>query len=319
MIKRRRLGKTGIKVSEVAFGGVEIGLPYGIGVASEKDMLSKENAINLLRTAVNAGINFFDTARLYGRSENIIGEAFKGMRDQVIISTKCVHLHYGGKKLPEREKLKRIIENSLHESLEALQTDHVDVFMLHNANMGILEDQNVADIFSDLKVSGKTKFVGVSTYLPEETKYALNAGIWDVIQLPFNLLDQRQKEFFSLASQKGIGIMVRSVLFKGLLSDRGKNLHPALRKVENHIDSYRKLLNDQISDLPTLATKFALSFNEVSSVLVGMDRMDYLYKSVQTADGNYLDEEALLHAENLSYPDPAFLNLPYWDQMGWLK
>jgi len=318
-MKKRVLGKTGIRVSEIAFGGVEIGMPYGIGVESEKDMLSEKEAVYLLHAAADAGINFFDTARLYGRSENIIGRAFKGMREQVIISTKCVHLHYENGKLQGGNKLRMIIENSLHESLKALQTDYVDVFMLHNATMEILADQEVADIFSRLKKSGKARSVGVSTYLPEETGYALGTGAWDVIQLPFNLLDQRQKEFFDLASQKGVGIVVRSVLFKGLLSDRGKNLHPELKKVEQHIDSYSGLLNDHAPDLPTLATKFALSFDEVSSVLVGIDRTEYLHQSVQTADGSYLDKEALSHAEKLSYPNPAFLNLPYWDKMGWLK
>lgn len=318
-IKKRKLGRTGLEVSEIAFGGVEIGMPYGIGVESEKDMLSEEEAVRLLHAAVDEGITLFDTARMYGRSENIMGKAFKGMRDQVVISTKCVHLHHEEDKLPVKEKLRMIIENSLHESLRALQTDHVDIFMLHNATMEILEDDDVADIFSGIKRSGKARSVGVSTYLPNETKYALETGVWDVIQLPFNLLDQRQKEYFELAAQKGVGIIARSILFKGLLSDRGTNLHPKLRSVQKHIETYHTLLNNHFADLPTLATKFALSFKEISAVLVGIDRMEYLYKSVKTANGYYLGKETLLQAEQLSYPDPAFLNLPHWDEMGWLK
>lgn len=318
-MKKRALGRTGIMVSEIAFGGVEIGMPYGIGIESEKDMLSPREAVDLLHAAVDAGINFFDTARLYGHSEDVIGEAFSGMRDEVVISTKCVHLHGEGGKLPGKEKLRMIIEGSLHDSLKALRTDHVDVFMLHNADMEMLSNEDVPAIFSMLKHDGKIKCAGVSTYLPEETACALDTGIWDVIQLPFNLLDQRQKAFFDLASDKGTAIVVRSVLFKGMLSERGKNLHPALREVEAHIGRYEELLHTGSPDLPALATKFALSFDAVSAVLVGIDKMEYLQKSVQTADDEYLHEDMLRRAEGLSYPDPAFLNLPYWDKMGWLK
>lgn len=318
-MKKRQLGKTDMYVSEVAFGGVEIGMPYGIGVESEKDMLSEKGAIYLLHAAVDKGINFFDTAREYKRSESIMGEAFKTMRERVVISTKCTHLYHENEKRLTDKELRRIIENSLHSSLEALRTDYVDVFMLHDVQDEILKNTEIAGIFSDLKKSGKVRSVGVSTYLPEETKYALETEAWDVIQLPFNLLDQRQKESFDLASQKGVGIVVRSVLFKGLLSNRAEYLHPALKKVKDHIASYNKFLNEKTPDLSTLATKFALSFNTISSVLVGMDRIEYLQKSLDVADGDYFDNEILSMAEKLSYPDPAFLNLPYWDKMGWLK
>jgi 1-deoxyxylulose-5-phosphate synthase len=317
MIKRP-LGTTGLSVSEIAFGGVEIGMPYGIGVASKDDMLSEKEAICLIHKAVDAGINFFDTARLYGNSENIMGKAFTNRRQEVVLSTKCTHLRYPDGRLVEREKLETTIRNSLGESLQALHTDYVDVFMLHTADKAILEQEEIVRIFSDLKTSGVVRAIGVSTYLPEETQKVLEGG-WDVIQLPFNLMDQRQEMFFSAAAQKGVGIVVRSVLLKGLLSDKGTNLHDALTPVENHIKAYRPLLNESIQDLPTLALKFALSFNEVSAVLVGMDRMEYLYRSLNAANGIYLDPATKAKARALAYPDPEFLNLHTWSQKGWLK
>ena len=76
----RLLGRTGIRVSEIAFGGVEIGIPYGIGVNNRSDMLSHTEAVKLLHAAVEGGINFFDTARLYGESEQIMGKAFHDRR-----------------------------------------------------------------------------------------------------------------------------------------------------------------------------------------------------------------------------------------------
>ena len=318
-MKKRSLGKTGVKVSEVSFGGVEIGIPYGIGIKNAAGMISEVQSIDLLHASLDAGINFYDTARQYGQSENIIGKAFKVRRNEVVLCTKCRHFLTEEGVIPEYSELRKIVVTSLKESLEALQTDYVDVYMLHQGNREVVENENVARIFTDLKKSGQVRTIGVSTYTPDETRRTIEMGIWDVIQLPFNLMDQRQEALFTLSSEKGIGIVVRSVLMKGLLSERGKNLHPALKEVEEHIGRYDELLNESSADISTLATKFALSFPEVSSILVGLDKMEYLERCKQAADGDYLDENMLSKARSLAYKDPDFLNLHTWSKMGWLK
>ena len=317
-MKIRKLGSTGIEVSEIAFGGVEIGIPYGIGVKDRTDMLSEKDAIRLLRTAVDEGINFFDTARLYGESERIMGNAFKDRRDEIVLCSKCTHIKDGEGRIAPYPALKKTIENSLHESLKMLQTDTLDVFMLHQADLEILENDFVSQIVNDLKTKGMIRATGVSVYVPDETKKAIDTGTWDVIQLPFNLMDQRQKNHFELASQKGIAIVVRSVLMKGLLSDRGKNLHPELKLVEEFIQNYNQLLSPNANDLPSLATKFALSFDAVAAVLVGIDKLDYLVQSLLTAHGKPLDRQTVQKANQLFYPEPDFLNLATWSKKGWL-
>ena len=318
-MNKRLLGRTGIKVSEISFGGVEIGLAYGIGVDSQDDMPRESEAIKLLHTALENGINFFDTARMYGRSEDIMGKAFKDRRDKVVICTKCKHLPIDKKTTPVSTELKEIINNSFKESLSALQTNYIDVYMIHNANLEILKNQDIANAFVQLKKDGAIRATGVSTYSVAETKKAIDTGIWDVIQLSFNIMDQRQAELFPYAQQNNIGIMVRSVLLKGVLSDRGRNLHPALKSVEEHRNAYNELLNKDMPTLPALATKFALSFQQVSSVLVGIDRMQYLQNALTVANGKYLDQNAFAKARELCYPEPEFLDLRQWDKMGWLK
>ncbi|RYZ63088.1 MAG: aldo/keto reductase [Chitinophagaceae bacterium] len=315
----RQLGNTGLSVSEIAFGGVEIGIPYGIGVKDQSDMLSYGEAVDLLHAALEGGINFFDTARLYGESETTMGKAFSDRRKEVIIATKCKHFRDAVGEIPPYTKLKEIVEESLSESLRALQTDYVDVFMLHQADVQILENEDVRRVFLDLKAAGCIRATGASTYANDETMLAIDSKAWDVIQLPFNLMDQRQQTVFSAASLHGVGLVVRSVLLKGLLSSKGRDLHPALHEVERHIKKYRSLLDESAADLPSLATKFALSFKEVSSVLVGIDRINYLQESLRTANGDYFDEVKLAKAKALQYPDPAFLDLPKWDRLGWLK
>lgn len=318
MIKRQ-LGNTGISVSEIAFGGVEIGMPYGIGIKGTEDMLSENEAVFLLHSAVDAGINFFDTARLYGNSESIMGKAFRGRRDEVVLSTKCRHLRLEDGTLPDGHLLKAVIKNSLSESLAALQTDYADIFMLHTADKEILENDEIAHTFSELKRSGIIRATGVSTYVPAETEMAIEADAWDVVQLPFNLLDQQQVANFKMASQKGVGIIVRSVLMKGLLSDRGKNLHPKLKSVEQHIQLCQELVKGNAVDLSELAIRFALSFEEVASVLIGIDKQVYLNKSLEAANGTYLSKENFAKACDMAYPDPEFLNLHTWSRKGWLK
>ena len=150
-MNQRLLGRSGIRVSEISFGGVEIGLPYGIGVKSKTDMLSETEAIHLLHAAIDSGINFFDTASMYGTSESIIGRAFQGRRDRMVICTKCRHFRDSDGRLPPSGKLKEIIETSLQESLAALQTGFIDVYMLHQADLEILDNEMIANTFLNLK------------------------------------------------------------------------------------------------------------------------------------------------------------------------
>lgn len=318
-VAKRLLGRTGLSVSEIAFGGVEIGIPYGINVHDRSDMLSHAEAVQLLHAAIDGGINFFDTARLYGESETIMGKAFHDRREQVVLCTKCRHFRDADGRIPSYEILYKTIRDSLEESLRELQTDHVDIFMLHQSDLEILEHEAVSRIFRELKETGMIRATGASTYATAETEKAIESGAWDVIQLPFNLMDQRQQALFALAAEKGVGLVIRSVLLKGLLSNRGRGLHPALKEVEAHVERYSSLLSDAIPDLPALATKFALSFEEVSAVLVGIDRAEYLAQALQTANGHYLNKPARAAAQQLRYPDPSFLDLPKWDRMGWLK
>lgn len=317
-MQHRLLGKTGLRVSEIAFGGAEIGLPYGHGVKTEADMISERDAVALLHESLEAGITFFDTARLYGLSEARMGQAFRDRRDRVVLATKSAHFREADGAIPPLPTLRARVEASLATSLAALQTDYVDLFMLHSSDQALLEHGDVLRVFEDLKRRGLVRHVGASIYTVAEARAALAAGFWEVIQLPFNLLDQRQETVFAEAARRGVGLVVRSVLLRGLLTEKGRNLHPALAAVERHIAGYGDLLGGDVApDLPTLATRFALSFPEVASILVGIDHPDYLRRSLEAANGRYFDAPLLARARALAYPDPDFINLPHWDNMGW--
>jgi aryl-alcohol dehydrogenase-like predicted oxidoreductase len=293
-------------------------MPYGIGVKRRAEMISGSEAVYLLQEALSRGINFFDTARVYGESESLMGRAFSDRRDQVVLCSKCRPFRDREGRLPQADLLKKIIMDSLQDSLHQLKTDFVDIYMLHQGDVEILENHVIAASFSGLKKSGVIRATGVSTYTLAETRKAINSGVWDVIQLPFNLLDPSQEALFAGAAEKGTGILARSVLFKGVLSEKGRHLHPALREVERHLKQYEDLLDETLPDLATLAIKFALSYTAIASALVGIDRMDYLNNALSAADNHYLDEQMLARVMKLKYPDPGFLDLREWDRKGWL-
>ncbi|EPR68561.1 aldo/keto reductase [Cyclobacterium qasimii] len=312
----KALGNTGIEVSQIAFGGVEIGLPYGPGITSEKDMLQENEAIDLLLQALDSGVNFFDTARMYGKSEELIGKAFAQHRNEVVICTKCQHLRDVSGNLPDEKALVKIIRESLVGSLKALGMEALDVLMLHQADIEILQNEAVCRTFEDIKKEGLSIAIGASTYTVEESETAINSGLWEVIQLPYNLLDQRQSNIFDLGVKKGVGMVVRSVLLRGMLSDRGKNLKEPLAEIEKHIAKYAALATQEGLTLPEYATRFVLDQPNVSSVLVGIDKSLYLEKALETANLPALSKKLLAGA--IPFPDPEFINIPYWDRMGWL-
>ena len=315
-MRRRLLGKTGITVSELAFGGVEIGLPYGV----HKELMPQDAAIDLLKAAVDSGINFFDTARMYGCSEERMGMAFKGMRDKVVLSSKCPHLRLPDGKIRDAAILRTFVEESLHTSLDMLQTDYLDVYLVHSADTEILKTDEVVDTFETIKQKGYVRAIGVSTYGLADFKLACEAGRWDVVQLAFNLMDQTAADLFPIARQNGVGIMVRSVLMRGILTDTGVDLtHEKLHTVAEHRKKYLKLLDGENCSLSDLATKFVLSFEDVSSVLIGIDKVEFLEKAVALANGAYLDDMMLAKIKQLAYPDPEFLNIAMWDRKGWTK
>ncbi|MFD1165577.1 aldo/keto reductase [Sphingobacterium daejeonense] len=317
-MRYRELGNTGIKVSEIAFGGVEIGMPYALNMSNAKHMMAKDEAIYLLNKSLDSGINFFDTARLYGESEAIMGEAFKYKRDKVILASKCRHFRDSNGFLPEVSQIRSFVNQSINESLEKLHTDYIDVYMLHYADLEILEIDEIKEVFQELIIEGKIRVPGVSVYEQNETKLALEKGFWKVIQLPFNLMDQKHAVHFDKADQLGVGIVVRSVLMRGLLTERSFNLHPELKQVQDHVQQYKQLYSEHMNNLPSLAMKFAASINEVSSVLVGIDKIEFLEEAIKVFDGNYFSDKQLEKAKSLNFPNQSFLNLAQWDKNGWL-
>ena len=208
----RPLGRTGWKVSEVSFGAWAIGGAWG--------HVSDEDALAALHKAVDSGINFIDTADVYGngRSERLIAQLKKSRKEEIIVATKA------GRRLPRqtvegysRQNLTAWIEDSLRN----LSTDTLDLLQLHGPPTELYNGPEVFGMLDDFVKAGKIRYYGVSVEKIEEALKAIEYPNVQTVQIIFNCFRQRPAEiFFPQAKQKQVGILARVPLASGLLTGK---------------------------------------------------------------------------------------------------
>lgn len=224
-MKYRRLGNTGLIVSEVALGSMQFGGKMNMG------NLGQEDTARLVKLALDKGINFIDTADVYsqGESETLLGNALKGVREEIVLATKV--------RLPMSENFNRSgatrvnIMRGIESSLKRLQTDHVDLYQVHgwDSNTPLEETLRTLD---DLVRHGKVRHIGLSNLLSWQAATAImlqeRMGLEKYVtaQMYYSLVGRGlEYEFQSFAQYHKIGILVWSPLAGGFLS--GKYARPA--------------------------------------------------------------------------------------------
>lgn len=305
------LGKTGLRVSSISLGTVEIGVEYGIQRAGKPNRPCRNDAIRLLDYAVHSGINLFDTAPNYGISEELVGEAVGGRSDCHVASK--VSIPAGGRSRPSGKELDREINLSIEKSLRSLRRNVIDVVQIHNADLEVIRRGDIASALLRAKKSGKARFLGASLYGEDAALAAIDAGCFDVIQLPYNILDQRMaQKVFSSARQSGVGIIGRSALLKGVLTDRSASLPDELRTLRQASDDVVSGFGIAPDILPQFAIRFCLSSAAVSAVLVGAGNRREIDIAINAASSGRLDDERLETALNLAMYDEELLNPTNW-------
>ena len=211
-MKYRQLGKTGFEVSEVSFGGWAIGGTWG-DVEDEQSMAALEEA-------VNQGINFFDTADVYGdgRSERLMAKLRKETDEEIYIATKA------GRRLNphtaegyNKENLNKFVDRSL----KNLDVDTIDLLQLHCPPTEVYDQGEVFEILEEMVEEGKIKNYGVSVEKVEEAMKALEYENLATVQIIFNMFRHKPAdEFFAKAKEKGVGIICRVPLASGLLTGK---------------------------------------------------------------------------------------------------
>lgn len=214
----RDFGNSGIKVSEVGFGGWAIGgNEHGNSYGPTDDKVSIE-AIN---KALELGCNFFDTADVYGfgHSEVLLGKALKNKRDRAIIATKVGSDFYQGGGF--QTFTPEYVRFALEKSLDRLQTDYVDVYQLHNPPLRLLKKESTYTILQDLKREGKIRAWGLSVFDPIEGLTALGVTQPDCLQITFNIFNSRPSEkLLPSAYASGCAIIAREPLANGFLTGK---------------------------------------------------------------------------------------------------
>ena len=213
----RKLGGSDLEVSIVGFGAWGIG---GEPFWKSEGHTASENAI---KKAYDLGINFFDTAPVYGfgRSEEIMGKALKGFRDKVIIATKC-GLVWEKEKLGSMKKVatRESIMDEVEKSLTRLQTDWIDLYQVHWPDVDTPHEETMGALV-ELKEAGKIRHIGVSNYSVDQMRESLKYAPITSNQPNYSLLERSiEKESVPFCMEKNIGVIAYSPLASGLLTGK---------------------------------------------------------------------------------------------------
>lgn len=276
-MKYRVLKNTGLQISEIAFGCMSMDL-------------SRKDNVQLIHTAIDGGINYFDTADLYdqGKNEEALGRALKGKRSEVIVATKVGNQMWPDGSGWDWNPSKDYIIRAVDQSLRRLQTDYIDIYQLHG---GTMEDpiNEAIEAFEQLKVEGKIRNYGISSIRPNIIREYVHRSNIASVMMQYSLLDRRlEEQMLELLGSNNVGVMARGGLAKGLLG--GKTLEAYLnykaQEIELLVNEMKKFTDDK-TKLSHIALQWILSHPAVTSVVVGIRTKEQL-------------DEVLTYAESTS-------------------
>ncbi len=312
-MKYRKLGRTNLEVSEVGFGAWAIG---GNSYGKTDDAES----LRALQAAFDEGVNFFDTADIYGNghSEELIGKACASRRDKIILASKVGWDFYHG--ATRQNFSPDYVEFACEKSLGRLRTDCLDLYQLHNPNLEALKQENLFHPLEKLKREGKIRFYGISIHVPQEGIEAIRLNSVDTLQLIYNLIDQRPAlELLPLAREKNIGVIAREPFACGLLTGKyDKNVSfqgPDHRrrwrrdKIEldlAKLEKIKTLLKLKKAPLPVLTLEFILAHEAVSTVIPGVKTVQQALENISASESSNLTFEDVEKIRQLYRSDEIF-------------
>lgn len=298
-MKYRKLGKTGLNISEVSLGTWQLGGKWG----SNFDL---KNAEYILNKAIDNGINFIDTADVYSDklSEQMVGKVVRSRSEEVFIATKCGRqLNPHTNKTYTNKALRKFVEDSL----KNLGVERIDLIQLHCPPTEVYYRPDIFGLFDDLFKEGKIRNYGVSVEKIEEALKAIEYKGVSTVQIIFNMFRQRPNElFFEQAKNKNVGIIARVPLASGLLTGKfskktvfDKDDHrffnrngEAFDKGETFSGIDFNLGLQAVEELKTIfgantnlvhkALQWILTFNEVSCVIPGASNVNQLITNLET-------------------------------------
>ena len=265
------LGRTGLRVSRLGFGGSEF---HRHPEQNTADLVGR-----VLGTALDEGINFLDTAECYSRNEQLIGETVSGRRDEYFLATKCGH----SEGLDGEDWAPETIAASVDRSLRRLRTDHVDLLQLHSCSIEDLERGDVIEAVERARCQGKTRFIGYSGD-NEDAMWAIRSGYFDTLQISFSIADQqpRSKGILAAAEGRGMGIIAKRPVANNVWRRKdaplayGSEYWRRTRLMEAMGD-----VHGEPDDPFLTAYGFVLAHPEVDTIIVGTHNSDHVRENVR--------------------------------------
>lgn len=286
----KSLGKSELKISGIGFGCMSL----------KKE--EKEN-IQLLHTALEHGINYFDTADMYdkGQNEILVGKAFADRRDKVILATKVGNQWRadgsGWDWNPRKDYILREVENSL----QRLRTDYIDLYQLHG---GTIEDNidETIEAFELLVQQGKIRYYGISSIRPNVIRqYVAKSNIVSVM-MQYSLLDRRPEEMMlPYLKENNVGVLARGALASGLLMDKPAKeyLNYSKEEVASLATAVRQ---SSPADATTTAIQYVLDNLAVTAAVVGIRTQPQLEKAIRAVDAEKVGVDILEKLKNVLPP-----------------
>lgn len=294
-VKYRKFGKTDMDISEVGFGAWGIGGAYG--------ELDPKIAISALSRAEELGCNFVDTAGVYGTSEEVLGQFLPSRKDRWYVATK-----YSGQ--PEGLIAKA------ESQLKTMGIDVIDFYQVHWAPTQ--EERELWDSLYELKTSGKARYVGVSLHWPEDIDNVLDNEELDGFQVAHSLLDPHPfRAKLGRIQEAGIGILCRSSLRNGFLTGKFKATdtfddpirssftEEQIRETVEAAEHFR-FLEETCGSMAIGAARFCLSYDVVSSLLLGTKTPEQADINFGQVPGEVLDEDTMAKIKALDEMVYAF-------------
>ncbi|MER1956220.1 MAG: aldo/keto reductase [Solibacillus sp.] len=257
-MKTRTLGNSTLNISEISLGCMSLP-PIETEVKQVID------------TAIDAGITYFDTADLYDRGENekVVGQALKEHRHNILLATKVGNRWEDGKDGWGWDTSAQYINEAVRISLKRLQTDYIDVYQLHG---GTTEDnwEEIIDTFEGLKKEGLIRAYGISSIRPNVFLPFLQTSTAISNMMQFNIFDERAEEYFEAIQQAGASVVTRGTVAKGLLTNDWRE---RLKSFMSYDEAQAKELLEKIEalygDVHAAALAFNLNNEAVASTVIG--------------------------------------------------
>ena len=311
-MKSAQLGHSDLCVSQLGLGTVQLGMAYGY---DNQPPPSDNEAIHLIRHALDLGINYIDTAAGYGRSETLVGKACADLSPKPIIATKLSITHAANGHILTGGALRQAIEESMQHSLQTLKLDTLDLLQLHSLQQPFTTPE-LLTILDDYRDRGWVRHWGVTTY---GAAAPLDALVFSErfcsLQVPYSVLDRRMESLvFPRARAQGTGVILRSVFLQGVLSDRLDALPPHLTTLQMLAAPFAQLAREAGMGLGELALRFAAFSPCAHSTIFGTTSIGELEANVRAIAAGPLSPELAAAVRAIEITDFAMLNPSNWQR-----